>query len=105
MGNAAQVRVLRKDARPPMPRLTPQNCRPAHTRAVASLDGSRCVVIVDTGADVSLVFARALRPGVKYLPCWKRDCRITGVAQQGVMILGRAVLKVQLVRFGPLRLF
>ena len=39
--NAAQARVLREDARPPMPRLPPQNCRPVHTRAMASLDGSR----------------------------------------------------------------
>ena len=57
MGNTAQVRVLKEDARPSMPRLAPQNSKPAHTRAVASLDGSRCVVIVDTGADVSLVSA------------------------------------------------
>ena len=67
VGNAAQARVLREDARPPVPRLPPQNCRPVYTRGMASLDGSRCVVIVDTGADVSLVSARALRPGVKYL--------------------------------------
>ena len=92
--------MLREDARPPMPRLLPQDYRSAHTRAVASLDGSRCVVIVDTGADVSLVSARALRPGVKYLPWSDRDGRITGVAQQGVAILARVVLKVQL---GPVR--
>ena len=37
--NVAQARVSRKDARPPTPRLPPQDCRPAHTRAMASLDG------------------------------------------------------------------
>ena len=42
--------------------------RPAHTRALVSLDGSRCIAIIDTGADVSLVSARMLRPSVKYLP-------------------------------------
>ena len=79
-----------------MPRLPPQNCRPAHTRAVASLDGTRCGVTIDTGADISLVSDRALRPGVKYLPWSERDVCVTGVAQQGVTILGRVVLKVQL---------
>ena len=96
MGNTAQALVPKEDARPPMPRLPSRDSRPAHTRAVASLDGSRCVVIVDTGADVSLVSARALRPGVKYLPWSERDGRITGVAQQGVAILGRVVLRVHL---------
>ena len=37
--NVAQARVSRKDARPPTPRLPPQDCRPAHTRAMALLDG------------------------------------------------------------------
>ena len=83
-----------------MPRLPPQNCRPAHTCAMASRDGSQCVVIFDTGADVSLVSARALRPGVKCLPWSERDGRITGVAQRGVTMLGRVVLKVHL---GPVR--
>ena len=67
---------------------------------MASLDGSRRIVIVDTGVDVSLVSARMLRPGVKYLPWSERDGRIAGVAQQGIVIRGRAVLEVQL---GPLR--
>ena len=100
VGNAARAGVSRKDARPPRPRLPPPNCRPAQTRAMASLDGSRCVVIVDTGAHVSLVSARALRPGVKYLPWSERDVRTTGVAQQGVTILGRMVLKMH---FCPVR--
>ena len=52
----------------PTPRLPPPDPRPAHIRAVVSLDGSRCIVVIDTGADVSLVSARMLRPGVKYLP-------------------------------------
>ena len=98
--NLAQTRVPREDAHPPTPRLPPQNCRPAHTRAMALLDGSRCVVIVDAGADVSLVSARAPRPGVKYLQWSERDGRITGVPQQGVTILGRVVLNMQL---GPVR--
>ena len=49
------------------PRLPPPAPRPAHTRAVVSLDGSRCIVIIAAGVDVSLVSARMLRPGVKYL--------------------------------------
>ena len=76
------------------PRLPPPDSRPAHTRAVVSLDGSRCIVIIDTGADVSLVSARMSRPGVKYLPWSERDGRIRGVAQQGIGILGAAVLEV-----------
>ena len=63
---------------------------------MASLDEWRCVVIVNTGADVSLVSARVLGPGVKYLPWSERDGRITEVAQQGVTILGSVVRKVQL---------
>ena len=99
MGNAAQVRLPKRDARSPMPRVRPQDYRPAHMRA-ASLNGARCIVIIDTGVDVSFVSARALRPGVKYLPWSERDGRITGLAQQGVTILGRVVLKVQL---GPVQ--
>ena len=64
-GSAAQARGPKKDARASTPRCPPQGCKPAHTRAVALLDGLRCVVIVDTGADVSLVSARALCPGVR----------------------------------------
>ena len=67
---------------------------------MVSLDGSRCIVIIDTGADVSLVSARILRPGVKYLPCSERARRITGFAQQGIAAVRRAVLEV---RLGPVR--
>ena len=67
---------------------------------MALVDGSRCAVIVDTGADVSLVSARVLRPGARYLPWSERDGRITGVAQQGVAISSRVVLEMQL---GPVR--
>ena len=85
----------------PTPRLPPPDSRPSHTRAVVSLDGSRCIVIIDTGADVSfLVSACMLRPGVKYLPWSERDGRITGVARQGIAALGRAGLEVHL---GPAR--
>ena len=93
--DAANVMVVRRDAGDtqqrsrssgreiePTPRIPPPDFRPAHTRAVASLDGSRCIVIIDTGADVSLVSARMFRPGIKYLPWSERDGRITGVAQQ-----------------------
>ena len=79
--DAANVMVVKRDADDtqqrskscgeevePMPRLPPPDTRPAHTRAVVSLDGSRCIVIIDTGADVSLVSARTLRPGLNYLP-------------------------------------
>lgn len=82
------------------PRLPPLSSRLAHTRAVVSLDGSRCIVIIDTGADVSLVSARMLRPGVKYQPWSERDGGITGIAQQGIAVLGRALLEVCL---GPVR--
>ena len=82
------------------PRLPPPDSCPAHTRAVVSLDGSRCIVIIDTGADVSLVSARMLRPGVKYVLWSERDGRITGGARQGIAVLGRSVLEVQL---GPVR--
>ena len=47
-----------------------------------------------------MVSARALRPGVKYLPWLERDGCVMAVAQQGVRILGRVVLKLQL---GPVR--
>ena len=84
----------------PTPRLPHPDFRPAHTRAVALLDGSRCIVIIDTGADVPLVSARMLRPGAKYLPWSERDGRITGIGQHGIALLGHAVLEVQL---GPVR--
>ena len=109
--DATNVMVLRRNAEDtqpqprssgrgiePSPRLSPPNFRPAHTRAAASLDGSRRIIIIDTGADVSLVSARMLCPGVKYLPWSERDGRITGAAQQGIAILGRAGLEV---RLGP----
>ena len=82
------------------PRLPPPDFHPARTRAVVSLDSFWCIVIVDTGADVSLVSARMLRPGAKYLPWSERDGRITGVAEHGTAILGRAILEVHL---GPVR--
>ena len=84
----------------PTPRLQPPDSRPAHTRAVVSLDGSRCIIIIDTGADVSLAFARTLRPNVKSLPRSECGGRIAGDAQQGIAILGRVVLEVHL---GPVR--
>ena len=80
----------------PMPRLPPPDFRPAHTRAVASLDGSRCIAIIDTGADASFVSARMLRPGAKYWPWSGRDGRTTGFAQQGIAVLGRTVLEAHL---------
>ena len=111
--DAANVMAVRRDtadalqfpgssggAGKPTQRLPSQGFRPAHTRAVALLDGSRCTVIIDTGADVSLVSARVLRPGAKYLPWSERDGRITGVAQLGIAILGCVVLEV---RLGPVR--
>ena len=52
------------------------------------------------GADVSLVSARLLRPGIKYLPWSERDGRTRAVAQPGIAVLERAVLEVQL---GPVR--
>ena len=111
--DAANVMVVRRDTADSlqflgsgggtsraMPRLPPQGFRPAHTRAVALLDDSRCTVIIDTGADVSLVSARVLRPGVKYLPWSERDGRTTGGAQQGLAVLGLVALEV---RLGPVR--
>ena len=98
--NVEPTQKLRKEPNSSAPRLPAPGYRPAHTRAVALLDGSRCVVIVDTGADVSLVSARVLRPDARYLPWSERHGRITAVAQQGVAILSHVVLEVQL---GPVR--
>ena len=98
--NVKPTQKLRKESNSSAPRLPAPGYRPAHTRAVALLDGSRCVVIVDTGVAVSLVSARVLRPDARYLLWSERDGRITGVAQQGVAILSRLVLEVQL---GPVR--
>ena len=111
--DAANVMVVRRDtadtqqfpgssggASKSTRRLFSQDFRPAHTRAVALLDGSRCTVIIDTGADVSLVSACVLRPGAKYLAWSERDGRITGVAQQGIAILEFVVSEV---RLGPVR--
>ena len=64
------------------------------------LDSPSCIVIVDAGADVALVSARTLRPGVKCLPWSERDGCITGFAQQGIAVLERAVSEVHL---GPVR--
>ena len=89
-----------EEAVEPTPRLPPPDPRPAPTRAVVSLDDSRCIVIIDADADVSLVSVRMLRPGVKYLPWSERDGRIRGVAQQRIAVLGRAGLEV---RLGPVR--
>ena len=83
-----------------MSRLSPPNFRPAHTRAAASLDSCRFIVITDTGAYVSSVSARTVCAGVRYFPWSERNGRTTGVAQQGMAILGRAILEVQL---GPVR--
>ena len=71
--DAANVMAVKRDAEDtqqrsksggeevePTPRLRPPDSRPAHARAVVSLDGSRCTVIIHTGADVSLVSARTL---------------------------------------------
>ena len=89
----------------PAPRLAPQGPRPAHTRAVVSLDGSRCIVIIDTGAEVFLVSACIWRAGVNYQPWSERDGRITGGTQQGIAVLGRVVLEVHLVSVKVLTTF
>ena len=107
--DAANVMVVKRDAEDTQqrskscgeevestPRLPPADPRPAHTQAMVSLDGSRCIVIIDMCADVSLASARMLRPGVKYVPWSERDGGITGVALQGIAILGCAVLEVHL---------
>ena len=83
-----------------MPRFPSPDFRAANTRAVASFVGSRCMVIINTGADVSLVSARMLRPGVKHLQWSERDGRVPGVVQQCIAILGLAGLEVQP---GPVR--
>ena len=57
------------------------------TLEVGPLDGSRYVVITETGAGVSLVSVRMLSPDVKCLLCSEGDRRITGVAQQENAIL------------------
>ena len=80
--------------------------RPAHTRAVVSLDGSRCIAIIDTGADGSLVSVRILLLGAKYKPWRAHDGRITAAAQQGIAVFGRAALELRLAPvWAPPRLY
>ncbi|KAL8447032.1 hypothetical protein Emed_004662 [Eimeria media] len=81
-------------------RLPPNPHRPAHTRALATIDGVRCEVIIDTGADLSLISATLLRPSRKYRPWREADGRVTGVAETALSILGRISLEV---RLGPLK--
>ncbi|KAL8454857.1 hypothetical protein Emed_000008 [Eimeria media] len=73
--------------------------RPTHTRALATLDGTRCEVIVNTGADVSLVSASRLRPNRKYKPWTAEDGSVKCAGNQNLQILGRIALTVTL---GPL---
>ncbi|KAL8441521.1 hypothetical protein Emed_007557 [Eimeria media] len=81
-------------------RLPPSPHRPAHTRALATIDGVRCEVIIDTGADLSLISATLLRPSRKYRPWREADGRVTGVADTALSILGRISLEV---RLGPIK--
>ena len=84
--DAANVMVVKRDAEDTQqrakscgeevestPRLPPPDSRPAHTRAVGSLGGSRCILVIGTDAGVSLVSGRMLRPGVKDLPRSEHD--------------------------------
>ncbi|KAL8441664.1 hypothetical protein Emed_007526 [Eimeria media] len=73
--------------------------RPTHTRALATVDGTRWEVISDTGADVSLVSASMLRPNRKYKPWTAEDGSVKGGGNQNLQILGRIALTVTL---GPL---
>ncbi|KAL8441396.1 hypothetical protein Emag_007211 [Eimeria magna] len=73
---------------------------PTHTRAWATVDGVRCEVIIDRGADLSLISADVLKPHRSYQP-WApaSDC-VTGVNNHTLQVLGRVALEI---RVGPLK--
>ncbi|KAL8440359.1 hypothetical protein Efla_000247 [Eimeria flavescens] len=64
----------------------------ANTRAMTVIDGTRCEVIIDTGADLSLVPAALLSPSRWYRPCLPSDGEVQGVGGQTPSILGRNAL-------------
>ncbi|KAL8441757.1 hypothetical protein Emag_006916 [Eimeria magna] len=73
---------------------------PTHTRAWATIDGVRCEVIIDTGADLSLISADVLRPHRSYHPWAPAHGSVTRVNKHTLQVLGRVALKV---RLGPLK--
>ncbi|KAL8441466.1 hypothetical protein Emag_007147 [Eimeria magna] len=73
---------------------------PTHTRAWATIDGVRCEVIIDTGADLSLISADVLRPHRSYQPWAPAQGSVTGVNNHTLQVLGRVALEV---RLGPLK--
>ncbi|KAL8425993.1 hypothetical protein ACSSS7_008265 [Eimeria intestinalis] len=81
-------------------RIPPAPFRPTHARALATIDGARCEVIIDTGADISLVSDTLLKPHRTYRPWTAADGRVTGVDNAALSILGRVALEV---RLGPLK--
>ncbi|KAL8430347.1 hypothetical protein Efla_001112 [Eimeria flavescens] len=68
--------------------------RPAHSRATAVIAGTRCEVIMDTGADLSLVSATLLWRSRDYNPWLPSDGRVLGVRAQTFFILGSIALSV-----------
>ncbi|KAL8445711.1 hypothetical protein Emag_005036 [Eimeria magna] len=73
---------------------------PTHTRAWATIDGIRCEVIIDTGADLSLISADLLKPHRSYQPWAPAHGSVTGVNNHALHVLGRVALDV---RLGPLK--
>ncbi|KAL8441125.1 hypothetical protein Emag_007428 [Eimeria magna] len=73
---------------------------PTHTRAWATIDGARCEVIMDTGADLSLISANVFRPHRSYQPWAPAHGSVSGVNNHTLQVLGRVALEV---RLGPLR--
>ncbi|KAL8449404.1 hypothetical protein Emag_003592 [Eimeria magna] len=73
---------------------------PTHTRAWVTIDGVRCEVIIDTGADLSPISADVLRPHRSYQPWAPAHGSVTGVNNRTLQVLGRVALEV---RLGPLK--
>ncbi|KAL8440806.1 hypothetical protein Emag_007715 [Eimeria magna] len=73
---------------------------PTRTRAWATIDAVRCEVIIDRGADLSLISAGALRPHRSYQPWAPAHGSVTGVNNHTLQALGRVALEV---RLGPLK--
>ncbi|KAL8440700.1 hypothetical protein Emag_007809 [Eimeria magna] len=66
---------------------------PTHTRAWATIDGVRCEVIIDTGADLSLISADVLMPHRFYQPWAPAHGSVTGVNNHTLQVLGRVASK------------
>ena len=67
-----------------------------HLRALATVDGRRCVAVADTGADISVVSQNFLLPGKNY-NTWDEDTvTLKGVGGASVEVIGRVALEVDI---------